>query len=83
MNHEVFGDTAEICKKAGLTYNGMTIGLPDEYYAKEERKARIFTKLKSLIVVGMTEIQNDREASALMQELDLRITEKLKKTERL
>ena len=41
--------TAEICKEAGLTYDGFAIGLPEEYYKENYPKEYLMDKLDSLI----------------------------------
>lgn len=41
--------TAKICKKAGLTYDGFAIGLPEEYYKKNYPKEYLMGKIDATI----------------------------------
>ena len=40
---------AEICKEAGLTYDGFAIGLPDEYYKENDPKGYLLDKINTEI----------------------------------
>lgn len=41
--------TAQICKEAGLTYDGFAIGLPEEYYKENYPKEYLMDKIDTII----------------------------------
>lgn len=52
--------TREVCAKAGLTYDGMWIGLPEEYYKENYPEEYRRGKLKSAIYR-----ENNKEACTM------------------
>ena len=68
--------TAKVCEKAGLTYDGICIGLPDEYYKERGSYNRSYleneiTRMMSTTFQDQVEIDQDETIREYRKQLEL------------
>lgn len=72
--------TADVCKEAGLTYDGFCIGLPEEYYKENYPKEYLKDKIAALI---KREIENENDKVKPIEVYSAECEEALKRLLRL
>lgn len=67
--------TAKVCKNAGLTYDGICIGLPDEYYRKHGSHNKAYLENEILRLMDMLkpaeEVDRDETIREYLKKLEL------------